>query len=766
MKQSSPESKTPIIEKLKEQFKNIDAFGQPITFFYEGEDQFKSYFGASLTLVVLVLVLFLSMTIIKAAIWQTDVSFNSDALYMSEPGTLKMTTQDFHIALLIDDVNHNFDNSMVGLRMRWANYTRLPDGTLLRPKITIPLRYCRSEDFAEFPDAFVAYRLGSALCPEPADIPLSGTFLSDVFQFIEILAEECDDSIHAVSSIKCAPETDRTNYFSKNKVKVQIYFKNYNVVPSNIDKPFQPYMDNLFYVINQGTLAKSVDVFIQPSELKSQENFFISEKEKTQSRYAVDKAAQDQVYTPTKDPLEYLSVQMRISQMQLLYSRQLTGIADIAAYFGGIWGMLYGLSSIFAAAHNNIGYQKSLADKIFRFDSYIKGNDPKRHNSKDKDAEKSKKKLPNVKNAKNLRSSVQSSDMENPADDLLSRGVIKEQAAFSSIFHYFLVKMCCIRRKKDKLKLKQQEEGLELAKKKINVLYIIKKLEEFEKLKYVLLDEKQRALFDYIPQPLLTAKEVEDEKRKKTESELLHTTKYYDPSNELRDKYRTPESIRYLYEVYRASRSGDPLSRKLVDMLGYRVLAIFKFMDTASKSDSHETKIKRLKGVRRAAEVFRQTLARIRERKLIQLGESTQLSESNRGDDSVFLEEIAQDDCKKESKVISQQGTPDKQERVEEEILLKEEESVNKTVDQTIDHSLDQSSAQLIDHKKPKLPKEFKEKYAQTIFEDTPSRYHTDDNTPSSVVYKRESNLVPQPRLSTIALTNRPSLIERKRKKK
>ena len=187
MKQSSPESKTPIIEKLKEQFKNIDAFGQPITFFYEGEDQFKSYFGASLTLVVLVLVLFLSMTIIKAAIWQTDVSFNSDALYMSEPGTLKMTTQDFHIALLIDDVNHNFDNSMVGLRMRWANYTRLPDGTLLRPKITIPLRYCRSEDFAEFPDAFVAYRLGSALCPEPADIPLSGTFLSDVFQFIEIL---------------------------------------------------------------------------------------------------------------------------------------------------------------------------------------------------------------------------------------------------------------------------------------------------------------------------------------------------------------------------------------------------------------------------------------------------------------------------------------------------------------------------------------------------------------------------------------------------
>lgn len=58
-------------------------------------------------------------------------------------------------------------------------------------------------------------------------------------------------------------------------------------------------------------------------------------------------------------------------------------------------------------------------------------------------------------------------------------------------------------KKNSKRKSRQQDEGIMLARTRLDVRMLTRKIQEFDKLKYLLLDDDQRALFDYLPAPLV-----------------------------------------------------------------------------------------------------------------------------------------------------------------------------------------------------------------------------------------------------------------------
>ncbi len=359
------------IDKVKDKIKAIDAFGHPTTLFYNGEEEFKSVFGAALTVLIFAFTLLLSFTVFKDFVLRDDPDFKSDVTYNPEPDTLNLTTKEFHIAVSLEDTNHDFNHAMVGVRVRHAYYYRYPNGTLVKTRPDLPMKKCtKEENFPDYPAEFDAYRLDTALCPEFHDIPLSGVFQTQVFRFFEVLVEECDDSIHYVSGITCAPKAERDLYFSKNRVKAQVFFRNYQANPSNVKQPFTDYITNLYYIINQRTLAKNIDVFVRDTELDSYEDYINSNLNTPSSRYTVDGDVSEQIFTPNgKDLKVHVSIVFRRSTSNLHYTRSLTNLPDLISYFGGLWGILYGICHLAAASHNSLGFRKSLSDSIFRFEN-------------------------------------------------------------------------------------------------------------------------------------------------------------------------------------------------------------------------------------------------------------------------------------------------------------------------------------------------------------------------------------------------------------
>lgn len=62
----------------------------------------------------------------------------------------------------------------------------------------------------------------------------------------------------------------------------------------------------------------------------------------------------------------------------------------------------------------------------------------------------------------------------------------------------------CLKRTKDKIRVKQQLTSLEMVKKKGDLVYILRKIEEFEKFKSLYFTRQQLELFEYIPRPVVS----------------------------------------------------------------------------------------------------------------------------------------------------------------------------------------------------------------------------------------------------------------------
>lgn len=77
---------------------------------------------------------------------------------------------------------------------------------------------------------------------------------------------------------------------------------------------------------------------------------------------------------------------------------------------------------------------------------------------------------------------------------------------------------------------------------------MVKKIQEFEKFKYLFLNQQQLTLFDYIPPPVVkehapakrSSKELEGDEKL---SVLKSALKAHDPKNEMAHKYKDHESL-------------------------------------------------------------------------------------------------------------------------------------------------------------------------------------------------------------------------------
>jgi len=67
------------------------------------------------------------------------------------------------------------------------------------------MRKCTVADFPGFEADFDKNNLDGALCFDQEDIPVSGIFLSNIFQFLQFTIEKCNNATHSgYAGITCA----------------------------------------------------------------------------------------------------------------------------------------------------------------------------------------------------------------------------------------------------------------------------------------------------------------------------------------------------------------------------------------------------------------------------------------------------------------------------------------------------------------------------------------------------------------------------------
>ncbi|CAD8047319.1 unnamed protein product [Paramecium sonneborni] len=195
-----------------------------------------------------------------------------------------------------------------------------------------------------------------------------------------------------------------------------------------------------------------------------------------------------------------------IDQRMTQYTRTYQKLQSAFSNIGGLWQMLCLIVQIFLYPFTSYLTEIEMANDYFRFESNNNG----KHNTSQKQKsffieqnqclEVVEEEIPNTSDRvqkEKQKQIIQSNRLENSIDiqKFLNYQQIHQKMSQDAILQ---LAICCNRQKK-----KQINYAIDKVMSKLDVSFIIQKLQEIDKLKYLLLSSDQLNLFNYIPKPLI-----------------------------------------------------------------------------------------------------------------------------------------------------------------------------------------------------------------------------------------------------------------------
>ncbi|CAD8133321.1 unnamed protein product [Paramecium octaurelia] len=331
-----------------------------------------------------------------------------------------------------------------------------------------------------------------------------------------------------------------------------------NTEISNFKKPVN-LIGKSFAITSMLNFTKKLNIILQP-QLTQTDNGYIVQDQYEETMLSIsnyyetiqDKSSDQQIFQIN------ISLDQKTYITQRSYPRVYQYLGDI----GGFWEIIYLCSLLFIMPFNNLSYRVSLLNELFNFEMDY---DNKVHPDN-----KGKAKVREILNKSvqlekfNRMSKVAEHDVNQKSKllDQISSDItefFKEQESRLDLqfFDYF---GCCQCKKGGKRELINFSMGKITH--TLDITYIIKKLQEIDKLKLILLSSDQIKLFDYLPKPKLGLH------MKASENEYCSILK--PEQSDLDKALEAQKAFQQLQD------QDDEITPKLVKLLDEDLVALFK----------------------------------------------------------------------------------------------------------------------------------------------------------------------------------------------
>ncbi|KAL4499961.1 hypothetical protein ABPG72_015310 [Tetrahymena utriculariae] len=284
---------------------------------------------------------------------------------------------------------------------------------------------------------------------------------------------------------------------------------------------------------------------------------------------------------------------------QINYSRKYLTISQGLSQIGGIYNILFAIAYFIKRPYAQLQYKHNLMNKVFGFeysDEEQQNKEEEEKNSKsnkdclekqftdqeDQNANhfesKTKQNSTRARNKslnftdKSVRFTVTQKEKEN------GKGLKKffkqtfKQLRIKSYYYlsYYLSVLICRKQKRSQVIY----YGLQKLYNHLDIVYILNKLIEFEKLKKFLLNENQLRLFDYIPKPIIKLNKYTNQINQNDSQDLNNVGIFYVDKRTLIQK---AEDAQEAYNVIvNQSQQNSELNHKLINLLHPKLIELFK----------------------------------------------------------------------------------------------------------------------------------------------------------------------------------------------
>ena len=510
--------------------KKIDMFGKEPKLYFKGKERKTSWYGSFCTIIYMAIYFAYFLYKLLRMLKRNDVKFYDSFEYLDGPPSIHLTKEKFTggFALEHPETYDQFiDETIYYPKAYFKIQTR--DGESENWNIeTIPLELerCKPESFGkDFQDTLID-SLENLYCFKDIDLTLKGSFSYDTYSYFAIDFYPCINTTENNNHCKTKEELD----FYLMNTYVCFELEDAQLTPTDFNKPVKGRNNDIYYTVGK-KLFQEVHIFYQLVDIETDldiigfddfPNFKQDLYIKYDWDYQMSSLLEEDIYETGN---AFCSAQIKLDDEVRIQTRSYTKIITILSDVGGFMEFMLSAFKVITSFTIDLQYDTSIVNSLFEFDlnkkvisikkhihkksivdnlnnEAILRNSPTKVESKsgkrlhifdyDKNTGRSKNSLNDINTNLNLNNKITSNDINEinmiednntPKDINNNNNKGKENNEGRSLIitkiehnRYFIY--CCFlwARKKTNMQNTLVNEGINIFKKKMDLIRFFKKL--------------------------------------------------------------------------------------------------------------------------------------------------------------------------------------------------------------------------------------------------------------------------------------------------
>lgn len=499
--------------------KSIDLFGQPIQLSFNQNPVQKSLFGGFNTLLLISLFAIIAFQGFLSIVMRANITSYTTDIFSTQPPALNVDQKLMNWAITFQPADANVwqgNGKYFQLEILQGIYTRDVNGTVVKQKIPLELQPCRLESFetnAQQSLLGLTTNISTFLCPKDDEkFFIEGKFSSARFSFLNFKISKCVNKTNET----CASQEKIDSFFTKNgnKIYFNLLLMNNIINIYDFENTLYSFLDDRTYVLLNRDSYKEKNFYLTKNTIYTDDSILMTNYKEDLDTYVFENN-----YDETEVPLSskdstYCSIYLRSNFLAKHQFRTFEKLGRFISYIGGFWSVLFLFFSILGKKYNKHKLLVKMANELYDFEA------EKLESLRRKDEEKAGGKLGffglNILQKKNLESNAkqikvadlksQKNSLENIDRNIQSYVQKKTQNKLIESIKYLFE--CFFRKKESKEAFKVQQTLREKAfceiYKEVDIINLLRKLKQIDKIKALLLNHEQRNLFDFSKKTLIS----------------------------------------------------------------------------------------------------------------------------------------------------------------------------------------------------------------------------------------------------------------------
>jgi len=574
-------------KKGKKCLEMFDLFGQKGFVYVKSSEMLTTSTGGILS-ILLCITLVVAFGFYLAQLFDRGIVAVSTSTIVDPDVSLLLNGSTFMFAVGFNRSASAMLNGSLDFQLEISDTHRSDNGTRTSQTdttqmIPCPIDYFTNVNNINYTPQYNYYDMGSLYCPNISDprasnLSLAGNFLAKEFRYMKISVFPCNNATHAQFGLPpCQNQETIDNILETiGRMRFQVYFPTYIVNLYDFNTPIMGNISNQEWLLSPSGLQIFSNMFLTKEVILTDANYLYSRSNDTRTVWTVPMSNfRDEMYNYDNSN-ELINVTIRMDINGITYYRNYMKIPDLLSKVGGLVPLLFAAFGFMAIRYNQYKIKNFVANEIYTVE---KEKDPRSKDSGNSSF-MSDAQVHDLEGGDEMHSAAEDKKVKT-FNRTLSRYLDKEK--MKSSCWRFVQSTACFWLPSTKKKLYQYFTAEKKLREDLDIISIVKRINQLEKFKDLMFTKDQIELFNYTPEPKLCLTEEESAR----ENELNRTSAHF---LKKRERYNSIPSLMKIYLSYKKLQNEpDPEQRrsnqKIIKMLGVDMLATLEKLDYEMERD-------------------------------------------------------------------------------------------------------------------------------------------------------------------------------------